>query len=341
MPPTITEPLSAPAGPTARSSAPEAPHRMQCMEVWGGSSATANGVSMPGLDVWVLAQPHDNASAGGDVHYVSSCGTGRISRLLLADVAGHGTVAASLAGALRNAMRRFVNYVDQSSLIALINQEFTDAAEADGAGRFATAVVATFWAPSSHLVLCNAGHPPPLAFSARRSRWLPISGPDTHEQTDPEPGGLPFGIDPQAKYDQRAIRLHPGDLVVLYSDALLECRRDDGSFIGQSGLLAILDQLSPAEPAALASALLAAVVDQCGGRPPGDDVTIMVLRPTGAGVQHPFLTRLAAGLRFLANMVAPQMGSGPTPWPEPSLANILGAAVPAVGRRLGRRSPEL
>ena len=63
---------------------------MQCMEVWGGNAQTESSVSMSGLDAWVYCQPYGSADAGGDVYYVSSCATGRITRLLVADVSGHG-----------------------------------------------------------------------------------------------------------------------------------------------------------------------------------------------------------------------------------------------------------
>ena len=54
---------------------------MQCMEVWGGSQLTAQGVAFGGLDAWVYSKPHDNAQRGGDVYYASSCATGRIARI--------------------------------------------------------------------------------------------------------------------------------------------------------------------------------------------------------------------------------------------------------------------
>jgi phosphoserine phosphatase RsbU/P len=95
---------------------------MQCMEVWGGSQLTARGVAFGGLDAWVYSKPYGNAQHGGDVYYASSCATGRIARLLLADVAGHGHSVASTAADLRTLMRRFVNRLDQSEFVRLLNQ---------------------------------------------------------------------------------------------------------------------------------------------------------------------------------------------------------------------------
>ena len=60
------------------------------MEVWSGSQLTTQGVAFGGLDAWVYSKPFGGAKQGGDIYYASSCATGRITRLLLADVSGHG-----------------------------------------------------------------------------------------------------------------------------------------------------------------------------------------------------------------------------------------------------------
>jgi len=98
---------------------------MQCMEVWGGSQLTSQGVVIGGLDAWVYSKPHGQAQRGGDVYYASSCATGRISRLLLADVSGHGTSVAAIAADLRTLMRRFVNRREQAEFVRLLNQQFS------------------------------------------------------------------------------------------------------------------------------------------------------------------------------------------------------------------------
>src|SRR5258706_11775090 len=81
---------------------------MTCMEVWGGNQFTTQGVEFGGLDTWVYSKPYGEAHSGGDVYYASSCATGRISRLLVADVAGHGSKRAGAASAPGTLMRPFV-----------------------------------------------------------------------------------------------------------------------------------------------------------------------------------------------------------------------------------------
>ncbi|HEX4277507.1 MAG TPA: SpoIIE family protein phosphatase, partial [Bryobacteraceae bacterium] len=110
--------------------------RMQCMEVWSGSQLTERAIEFGGLEAWVYSKPFGDASHGGDVYYASSCATGRITRLLLADVAGHGQAVSDTATSLRTLMRRFVNRLDQAEFVRLLNRQFTELSEE---GAFATA----------------------------------------------------------------------------------------------------------------------------------------------------------------------------------------------------------
>ncbi|MBA4067536.1 MAG: hypothetical protein C0501_28275, partial [Isosphaera sp.] len=87
---------------------------LQCMEIWQGSGAAERVVGTPGLDAWVVSRPFEGAARGGDVHYVSLCGGGAITRLVVADVAGHGAAVADVAKALRRLMRRNINQKSQT-----------------------------------------------------------------------------------------------------------------------------------------------------------------------------------------------------------------------------------
>ena len=76
-------------------------HRMECMELWGGSSQTDTTLTMSGLTAHVFSSTYGRGTRGGDVYYFSSCVSGRISRVLLADVTGHGSAVAATAATLR------------------------------------------------------------------------------------------------------------------------------------------------------------------------------------------------------------------------------------------------
>src|SRR5688572_376093 len=212
---------------------------MQCMEVWGGNQVVDKSVSMAGLDAWVYCRPYGQSHDGGDVYYVSSCATGRITRLLVADVSGHGAAVCDVAGQLRGLMRRFVNYLDQTRFVASMNAQFAANTEA---GCFATAVVTTFFGPTGDLSLCNAGHPPPLLYRAATRQWSYLQGRsectgDADVARDEYLTNIPLGIDDLIRYAQFDVRLKVGDLVLCYTDSLVESKSADGEWLGQEGLL--------------------------------------------------------------------------------------------------------
>lgn len=90
----------------------ESEHVLQCMEIIGGNRATRQTVDAPGLTIWIDSRPL--GKGGGDVHYVSTCGAGYVTRLALADIAGHGDSVDRLAVALRKLMRKHINTLDQT-----------------------------------------------------------------------------------------------------------------------------------------------------------------------------------------------------------------------------------
>src|SRR4051794_9648982 len=108
---------------------PPSPHTMQCMEIWGGNRRISTSVNMPGLDAWVYSRPFNadaeaKSDTGGDIHYLSSCATGRITRLIIADVSGHGPGIAVVASSLRRLMGKYANYIDQGRFVEAVNERF-------------------------------------------------------------------------------------------------------------------------------------------------------------------------------------------------------------------------
>ncbi|HYE01686.1 MAG TPA: PP2C family protein-serine/threonine phosphatase [Phycisphaerales bacterium] len=305
---------------------------LQCMEVWGGNRAVQNGVSMPGLDAWVFSRPWKDQPGGGDVHYVSSCATGRITRLLVADVSGHGEAIAGAAGSLRDLMRRYINFVDQGKFVESLNREFGARAEA---GCFATAVVATFFAPTGELAACNAGHPRPLHYSARAGRWgfldqpLASGGSEVARAADDERRlvNLPLGIAEPTAYEPFSRRLRPGDLVLFYTDAMIEARGPGGRMLGEKGLLELVGASDISSPMALIDDVYSRLLDCCPGREPDDDVTMLLVRPNGLAPRATMRGSLAAGWRVARGVAGGLLGRGPLPWPELSARNILGSGI--------------
>jgi phosphoserine phosphatase RsbU/P len=293
---------------------------MQCMEVWGGNQATDNGVTMPGLDAWVFSRPYEGDDAGGDIHYVSSCATGRITRVLVADVSGHGQQVAKVASSLRTLMRRYVNYIDQSRLVRGLNVEFASLSDS---GSFATAIVASYFAPTDQFVISNAGHPRPFRYDARKKAWEVLK--DAADRRSEGLANIPLGIAEPTLYDQITFRLARNDLVLIYTDSLIEASAPNGRQLGEAGLLAMLNGLDAKTPERLIPALLEAV-EAYAGAPPKDDITVLLLRPNAFKPRPSAAMAMKATVRIAATCFGVlKRGAPPIPWPQFTVASIFGA----------------
>ncbi len=342
--------ISEPASIASTESSPAAESTvLQCMEVWGGNRATESAVAMSGLDAWVWSVPYGGESeagggssrgsrgsgsgdepAGGDIHYVSSCGTGRIIRLLVADVSGHGSAVAGIADALRALMRRYVNQLDQAGFVRALNREFKAIVES---GRFATAVVATFWSPTGDLEI-HAGHPRPLLFQAREGRWSML---DAGLSFTRGPANIPLGLFESAHYEPLDTRLENGDLVLLYSDAMLESQDASGAFLGEEGLVRMVERLDPRRPDAFLRDLAAALATFRGDQEADDDQTLLLFTPNGRAPRMTVGERWQAAMRMLGAFGRSLVGGAPMPWPDLRPENVGGVFLPSLGRRWARR----
>ena len=287
--------------------APDDAHRVACLEVWGGNQPVETAASLAGLDLWVFSQPHGGGEDGGDVHLVSSCANGVISRVLLADVAGHGASADEKAQILRRIMRRYANQIGPERFLAHINRAFE---AQSGDNDFATAVVCTFVASTRELTVALAGHPPALRYHAARRSWSSVGADDDADN-------LPLGLLADGGYSQRAGRLAPGDMLLCYTDAWIEADTPSGQQLGVAGLLDIVSAMDCEDPNTFLPRLRHAFLDrvQRDAALDNDDATLLLLRATGH--QGSWVNRLLSTGRMLGAMVnALRPGGPPIPWPE-------------------------
>lgn len=246
--------------------------RLACFELWGGNSAANHPVELPGLAGWVYSAPLDPASGGGDVRYISVCSHGRVSRIVVADVAGHGSDASLVAQKLRSILQRHTNNWDQSVLMQELNQAFIPTA---ARSQYATAVVLGFYVETGELVFTNAGHPPALWFQAREGSWVLLEDTTAFAV---EIEGLPLGLIPGTSYAQTGVRLGVGDTLVLYTDGITEAIDSSGAELGHTGLLKLAQGLKVGAPLDLVRELIAGVQRFRGNGSRRDDETLIVLR---------------------------------------------------------------
>lgn len=200
-----------------------------------------------------------STEVGGDLFDYVPTPTGGL--LVLADVAGHGTSAAMLTGTVKSA---FHTAAASSSDPAAVLVHILNAIGLIAPDRHASAIAARIDAEEGVLVYANGGHPAGLIGRAggaieRLESTGPILAPSFP---------LP------AIWENRRVRIAPGDVVAFYSDGLTDCvsAKAPGFFDPERVEAAVAEGGSAAEVVTRIVAALDAFRD---GRPLEDDVTVM------------------------------------------------------------------
>ncbi len=153
----------------------------------------------------------EGSAAGGDWYDVIELSDGGVA-LVIGDVAGHGTEAASVMGQVRMAVRAFsLEGHAPRVVVGRVHDLLRSLYEGEQMVTMLYLVVdPTTW----EATMVNAGHPPPLLLDPR--------GGATYLET---PTGLPVGLNWNLPYEESTALLRPGATLVLYTDGLID-RRD-------------------------------------------------------------------------------------------------------------------
>ena len=145
---------------------------------------------------------------GGDWYITAELPSGQVL-LAIGDVAGHGLPAAAGMARLRGALAGLsITGAPPEQLVGWLNELVRHVAPEHTAS-----VVAGYFDPASRMLTwAQAGHPPPVLVRAGSARALP------------QPDGVLLGAG-QLRYAAATVQLQPGDLLLLYSDGLVERRR--------------------------------------------------------------------------------------------------------------------
>ena len=245
-----------------------------CMELWAGNERVHRNLELAGLEGDIIALPSGSES-GGDLSAVFSC-SDDVARVVLADCVGHGYEASGVARHVHKLLHKFRDVEDTPALLAALNDEFTLSNEgAEGPLRLTTVVTGTFDGRSGEFRYAYAAHPRMLHWVAREGRFLEIG-----EGLE----GLPMGITIGEQYLEQSIRLHPGDMILAFSDGATEIFPADGEELTSRGFLRLAEETIKqlAAPAVLhdfSEALLDRLRMYRGADGElADDVTLLTLR---------------------------------------------------------------
>ncbi len=272
-------------------------HELKCMEIWSGHRSVESNAVSRGLEAWICSEPFHGDSNGGDVHYFSLCAGGIVTRLVLADVSGHGSEVTETSVALRRLLRRFMNSKSQDRLVAAINREFTALEQYK---RFATAVVVTYLSHKRRLLVTNAGHPHPLLFRKATGKWCFLTAESGLDNADIEefPSNLPLGIEESTPYTNFTLPIAEGDKLVLYTDAFTEATNKEDTLLGEQGLLSKVEAISPDLSCEEFGRSLRNSVRNYSSGPSDDDETLIVLK-FGKGRTSPGIKERLSGYASL------------------------------------------
>jgi serine phosphatase RsbU (regulator of sigma subunit) len=233
----------------------QAGYQSDCTEVWGGNNVADKLVTLPGLVGLIHSKPVEPATSGGDLYYVSACDKRLLSRVVLADVAGHGEAVGGISTRLRTLVKKYINTFDQSVLMREINEAFYK--QNEDLAQYATAVVLSHDCRTGELIFASAGHPPTLWYHASQKEWGWLHERTTDSVETLE--GLPLGLVPETEYEQTRVRLAEGDLLILYTNGITECANKTDKEPGFEGLRELLRSLPVEPPIVTASALVTAM----------------------------------------------------------------------------------
>jgi len=243
-------------------------HAIECSEVWGGIAEADQDL----CSVGVTASLFSNASQGGkggDIYYMSVCSFGRLTRVAMADVCGHGEAVSSVSSWLYESISAYANSTDDNEVLVHLNR----LAHERGLKALATASVVSFYVADSMLRFANAGHPPVLMHRAGEREWRKVE-----LQSPSEPGNLPLGVLNDMTYDMEGIPLGSGDKILIYTDGVLEAMDKDGEQFGEERLCKVLNSCDERQPDQVKRDVVSALRTHTGGPLNHDDVTIMVLQ---------------------------------------------------------------
>ncbi len=239
--------------------------QIECTEVWGGIGACEVSVQLAGVRGECWSRPYDGEEQeGGDIHFLSVCGINRLSKVVLADVSGHGRQVAAVSRMIHDALVESIGAHDNSTMLRHVNELFLR--RRTGEFTFTTMVALIIDRADRSLVYAYAGHPSILRGSPRTGRFTPI-------RPEGEGGvGMPLGIVAGSEYSEHRVQLEQGDVLAVYTDAFIEARREDGGLLGQHGLARLLEEAGSMHPAELKDHVLASL-----GREYEDDASLVIL----------------------------------------------------------------
>ena len=195
--------------------------------------------------------------------------------IIVGDVMGKGIPAALMGAATKShflqALSRLLSLSTPGSLpepkaiVTLAHSEV--ARQLIELESFVTLCYARFDLESQRVDFVDCGHTATILFEASTGTCTMLQGEN-----------LPLGVREQEIYDQIAVAIHPGDVLLFYSDGLTEARNSTGELFGVDRLAECVRRHGRLEPQALIDEIRQAAVAFSNSETFGDDLTCVAVR---------------------------------------------------------------
>jgi phosphoserine phosphatase RsbU/P len=201
---------------------------------------------------------------GGDYYDFLALSDGQLG-LAIADISGKGIPAALLMASLQASVRGQSHGTgDVAALMTNVNRLVY---EASPANRYATFFYAQFDPRTRRLTWSNGGHNPPILLRGGEVIRL-------------ETGGPVVGLFPRSSYEQDAILLRAGDLLIFYTDGMSEAENPAEEEWGEDALISAARACAQEAPVEMIASIMNAADAFASGAPQHDDMTLVIARVT-------------------------------------------------------------
>jgi sigma-B regulation protein RsbU (phosphoserine phosphatase) len=235
----------------------------------------------PRLDLGFFYRPA--REVGGDYYDFISFSPERMG-LAVGDASGKGLSSALLMASLQGLVRTNLA-VRQGDVARLVTELNGSMYELTASNRFATLFFAVVDVSDQSLHYVNAGHNPPLLF---RNGDSPEHGPGMAESL--ECGGPPVGILPRSQYRSERLLLHDGDVLVAYTDGVVEALNPQQEEFGEERLSEIARSSLSLGAAQICQRIAQRLQEFVAGSPQWDDITLVVMKVKPGQAMTPLRT---------------------------------------------------
>jgi sigma-B regulation protein RsbU (phosphoserine phosphatase) len=222
--------------------------------------------TIEGLDI--AGQSIYCEETGGDYFDYLSIGQNSRSRVkvMVGDVSDHGIASALLMTTARALLRQ------RASRAGTLNQIVTDvnrqlSGDVKDSGRFMTLFFCEIDSRTNTIRWVNAGHDPAVIYDPNDGSYEELAG-----------RALPLGVSDKASYQEYLRELRAGQIVLVGTDGIWECRNTRGQMFGKKRFQEVIRSQASRSAANIMQAVFTALDDFCRPLSKEDDVTLVVIK---------------------------------------------------------------